>query len=209
MKDPNTIPPWRCTDFNAWCIAVDKSTNVKNKEELLSTLTYFINYEIEMGQTYPIDIKMTRNEAEDFFFKFCTVICVPVESETSPAPDLATASIDWKTSLLGAFYIKPNYPGRCSHICNGGFLVSPSHRSKGIGRNLANAYLYFAPRIGYKSSVFNLVFATNIKSIRLWERLNFTRAGIIKDAGRLKGHEGYVDAYIYQYHFPSLEDALK
>ena len=22
--------------------------------------------------------------------------------------------------VLGAFYIKPNFPGRCSHICNGG-----------------------------------------------------------------------------------------
>ena len=23
--------------------------------------------------------------------------------------------------IIGCFYVKPNYPGRCSHVCNGGF----------------------------------------------------------------------------------------
>ncbi|CAD5124581.1 DgyrCDS12854 [Dimorphilus gyrociliatus] len=26
-------------------------------------------------------------------------------------------------NILGAFYVKPNFPGRSSHICNSGFLV--------------------------------------------------------------------------------------
>ena len=25
--------------------------------------------------------------------------------------------------VAGCFYVKPNFPGRCSHVCNGGFIV--------------------------------------------------------------------------------------
>ena len=35
---------------------------------------------------------------------------------------------------LGSFYIKPNYPGRSSHVCNGGFLVSNPARNRGVGK---------------------------------------------------------------------------
>ena len=30
-------------------------------------------------------------------------------------------------AVLGAFYVKPNFPGRCSHICNGGTRRITSH----------------------------------------------------------------------------------
>jgi hypothetical protein len=35
----------------------------------------------------------------------------------------------------------------------------------------------------------------------LWEGEGFERVGIVKGAGRLKGYEGLVDAYIYGYRF--------
>ncbi len=31
--------------------------------------------------------------------------------------------------FLGSFYIKPNFPGRCSHYSNGGFLVNVDKRN--------------------------------------------------------------------------------
>lgn len=37
------------------------------------------------------------------------------------------------SDLLGCFYIKPNFPGRCSHVCNGGFITNPQHRGLGVG----------------------------------------------------------------------------
>ena len=39
-----------------------------------------------------------------------------------------------KGEVLGTYYIKPNFPGRCSHICNAGFLVPPNARGNGAGR---------------------------------------------------------------------------
>ena len=36
------------------------------------------------------------------------------------------------STILGTFYIKPNYPGRCNHICNGGFITHPNARGLGI-----------------------------------------------------------------------------
>jgi len=82
------------------------------------------------------------------------------------------------------------------------FLVPSQTRGRGWGRQLASAFLHFAPRLGYMSCIFNLVFATNVASIRLWEKLGFERVGVVKGAGSLKGYTELVDAYIYGYQFP-------
>ena len=87
------------------------------------------------------------------------------------------------------------------------FLVPAATRGRGSGRHLALAFLYFAPKLGYKSSIFNLVFATNIASIRLWEKLGFERVGIVKGAGSLKGYTELIDAYIYGYQFSEISVA--
>ena len=48
---------------------------------------------------------------------------------------------DWARLCLGSFYVKPNYPGRSSHVCNGGFLVTDGARNRGVGRLMGEAYL--------------------------------------------------------------------
>lgn len=59
--------------------------------------------------------------------------------------------------VWGAFYIKPNFPGRCSHVCNGGFITDPRRRRRGVARLMGHAFLRFAKDLGYKASYFNLV----------------------------------------------------
>ena len=54
---------------------------------------------------------------------------------------------DWSTQCLGSFYVKPNYPGRSSHVCNAGFLVTAARRNAGVGKLLAQAYLEWAPKL--------------------------------------------------------------
>ena len=102
--------------------------------------------------------------------------------------------------------------------------MPPKHWNKGYGRVLAKSYLYYAPKLGYQGSVFNLVYVNNAASIRyvdyttfsvcilpiflvtsppsprLWEALGFMKAGLIPNAGRLKkegGGEEYVDALVF------------
>ncbi|KAG6381939.1 hypothetical protein JVT61DRAFT_563 [Boletus reticuloceps] len=90
-------------------------------------------------------------------------------------------------------------------ICNAGFVVPPSHRGNGYGHVLARSYLYYAPRLGYEASVFNLVYVNNVASVRLWERLGFVKAGLIPRAGRLRRTDGlgeeYVDAWVFYKRF--------
>jgi RimJ/RimL family protein N-acetyltransferase len=50
---------------------------------------------------------------------------------------------------------------------------------------------------GYKYSVFNLVFANNLASIKIWDSLGFDVIGRVPGAGRVKNSEEPVDALIY------------
>ena len=54
---------------------------------------------------------------------------------------------EWEKVCLGSFYVKPNYPGRSSHVCNGGFLVTEAARNKGVGRLMGEGYLEWAPKL--------------------------------------------------------------
>ncbi|MEL6459513.1 MAG: GNAT family N-acetyltransferase [Cyanobacteria bacterium J06621_15] len=97
--------------------------------------------------------------------------------------------------ILAAFYIKPNFSGRCSHICNAGFIVQPQMRGQGIGRFMGETMLSIARSLGYQAVMFNLVFETNIPSIKLWESLKFQTIGRIPAAVELE-ENSYIDALI-------------
>ena len=47
-------------------------------------------------------------------------------------------------------------------------------------------YLKFARALGYEMSYFNLVFASNEESIRLWDGLGFQRVSLLKKCAKLK-----------------------
>lgn len=108
--------------------------------------------------------------------------------------------------VLGAFYVKPNFPGRSSHICNAGFLVNTKHRKKGIGEVLFKKYLKIARDLGYEASFFNLVYATNEGSVKICRKLGFKEIGRVPKAGKMKGM-GYVDALQFYYDLTTLENA--
>lgn len=118
-------------------------------------------------------------------------------SESSSA---TTSLLNSSDSYAFAYYIKPNYPGRSSHLCNAGFVVPSSTRGLGLGRIAARSFLFYGPANGYRGSVFNLVYTSNEASVRLWMKLGFTNVGRIPEAGRLKKADGegeeYVDAWV-------------
>ncbi len=83
--------------------------------------------------------------------------------------------------LAGSYYLKPNYPGRASHIANAGYFVVRDLRGQGIGRALVEHSMAEARALGFDALQFNLVFASN-PARRLYERLGFQVVGRIPEA---------------------------
>ncbi|EON97332.1 putative histone acetyltransferase spt10 protein [Phaeoacremonium minimum UCRPA7] len=151
--------------------------------------------EIEGGDTYPMIEPMSRERFASYWFQNFGAIML-LGSIDSPA-DVVEGK-DWSKECLGSFYIKPNYPGRSSHVCNAGFLVTDASRNRGVGRLMGESYLDYAPKLGYTYSVFNLVYETNVASCKIWDALGFKRIGRVKGCGNLKSYPGrLIDAIIY------------
>lgn len=83
--------------------------------------------------------------------------------------------------LLGAYYLKPNSPGRAAHIANAGYVVDASARREGIGRALVEDSLERAPLLGFDAIQFNLVFVSN-PARSLYEELGWREIGRVPEA---------------------------
>ncbi|MBG1258881.1 GNAT family N-acetyltransferase [Nostoc commune] len=142
-----------------------------------------LNVVIIEGKTYPQNEPLSQTEFTAYWLsKDAFVVRTSVQDATHKPKE-----------ILGAFYLKPNFPGRCCHICNAGFIVQPELRGQGIGRFMGEAMLLIAANLGYEAVMFNLVFETNIPSITLWQSLGFEIIGRIGRAAKL-GDEQIVDA---------------
>lgn len=158
---------------------------------LLAFLADEFNMEVERGDTFPFFDTLGIDDFRNYWFgAFAAVMVLGDELQLD-------RQRQWEKECLGSFFIKANFPGRSSHICTGGFLVNAGIRGKGIGKTLTECFLDWAPKLGFTSAVFNLIFETNVGTRRIFESLNFKRIGKIKAAGILKGNENAVDAIIY------------
>jgi L-amino acid N-acyltransferase YncA len=129
------------------------------------------------GNTYPQDKPLLVDEFTAYWLSRDAFVVRTVE-------ETGIQQLTGKT-VLGAFFLKPNFPGRCSHICNAGFIVQPGMRGQGIGRLMGEEMLNIATSLGYSAVIFNLVFETNTASIRLWQSLGFETIGRIPKAVKL------------------------
>jgi len=171
-------------------------------ESLVSYLHKELNDEIERGDTYPFYNLLSKDEFEGYWFSAFTVIMLRDSTNGSKEKHTveelkSLGDLNWEKEYLGTYYVKPNYTGRCSHVCNAGFLVNPNIRGNKIGTVLGKNYLRWAPVLGYTYSVFNLVFVTNVASVKIWDNLGFDRIGLIPKVAVLKGHDEPVDAIMF------------
>ncbi|KAF3892796.1 putative SPT10-transcription regulatory protein [Trichophyton interdigitale] len=166
---------------------------------LLAYLCDQLNKEIEKGDTYPFLNPLSLEEfGTDWFSHFTAVMLLGDVPTVGHVQSLEAIGADWGKICLGSFNIKPNYPGRSSHICNGAFLVTDASRNRGVGRLMGECYLEWAPQMGYTYAVFNLVYETNVASCRIWDALGFKRVGRIPGCGNLRSYPGQlIDAIIY------------
>lgn len=171
------------------------------------TVRALLNHFVSEGMTYPQAQPLSQDEFRAYWMSRDAFVVRAIdrtsEESSSGESNSRENSIGDDTAkkparILGAFYLKPNFPGRCSHICNAGFIVQPEIRGQGIGRYMGEAMLAIARARGYRAVMFNLVFETNIASLKLWESLGFSAIGRIPNAAHL-GNGQTVDALMLYY----------
>ncbi|PYH77486.1 histone acetyltransferase Spt10 [Aspergillus uvarum CBS 121591] len=166
---------------------------------LLAYLSEQLNKEIEGGDTYAMIDPIPLEQFGSYWFSnFGAIMLLGDIKSVQDVQTMGRQRANWAKICLGSFNIRPNYPGRSSHVCNGMFIVTDAARNKGVGRLMGEGYLEWAPKMGYTYAVFNLVYESNVASCRLWDALGFKRIGRVPGGGRLISNPGqYVDAIIY------------
>lgn len=86
--------------------------------------------------------------------------------------------------VLGGYALRPNLPGRGSHVCNAAYMVAAAARGRGLGRLLGERSLVEAKRLGYAAMQFNAVVARNEVAVSLWRGLGFAVIGTVPAAFR-------------------------
>ena len=97
--------------------------------------------------------------------------------------------------IVGTFWLKANYPGLGSHVCNAAYMVAPDAAGKGIGRKMADFSLEEARRLGFTAMQFNFVVKSNTAAVKLWQNIGMEIIGEIPDAFDHKQY-GLTNAYI-------------
>lgn len=122
---------------------------------------------VATGEGYPHAPPLTRAVFEDTWVR-------PVTCLIGARP--ATGG-----SLLGAYYLKPNYPGKAAHIANAGYLVAMPARGRGVGKALVEDSISRAAAAGFDAVQFNLVFESN-RARALYESYGWREIGRIPKA---------------------------
>lgn len=149
----------------------------------LPTLAKLYDRIVAEGTSYPHERPLTEDEFQDYWVRGKSTVVAYERPRKTDA------------ELLGAFYLKPNWPGRARHVANAGFIVAPEWRNRGLGWLLGAVMLDYAKELGYRGVLFNLVFSENKVARHLWEKLGFRTLGVIPDAVR-KNDGQYQDAFI-------------
>lgn len=146
---------------------------------------------IENGDTYVYPADTTREALSDLW------LAKPMHTYVAKMLDESG-----KSEVLGTYILKPNFPGRGSHIANASYMVLPKAQNRGIGAAMASHSLQEAKRLGFKAMQFNLVVSTNKAAIHLWQKVGFRIIGTIPNAFDHK-NLGYVSAHVM---YRSLDD---
>jgi RimJ/RimL family protein N-acetyltransferase len=138
---------------------------------------------VEEGTSYPHDRFPNDEDFLDYWVRGKSTVAAYLQDRTR------------SEEMIGAFYLKPNWPGRARQVANAGFIVAPNWRRKGLGWLLGATMLHYAEELGYRSVIFNLVFSENLAARHLWKKLDFSELAVIPGAVR-KDDGGYQDAII-------------
>lgn len=132
------------------------------------------NEVVEEGTAFPQDTPLDETSGDEFFTS---------QSFTGLAYDTDSGEI------VGLYILHPNNVGRCGHICNASYAVRSDLRGRHIGEILVKHCIEKGGSLGFRILQFNAVVAANSAALKLYERLGFTRLGVIEKGFLMKdGH---------------------
>lgn len=134
---------------------------------------------VETGAQFPYE-SSTQEEFRRRFFEAETRIYVCKTSQGD---------------VVGGFYLKANYPGRCNHIANAAYMIHAKYRGLGLGTLLGQASCELAKQDGFLAMQYNMVLSQNTLAVTLYKKLGFTIVGTIPDAVR-NPDGSYQDGYV-------------
>ncbi|WP_043602818.1 GNAT family N-acetyltransferase [Novosphingobium sp. Rr 2-17] len=97
--------------------------------------------------------------------------------------------------VVGTYFIRPNQGGGGGHVCNCGYMTSPTALGRGIASRMCQHSLDHARQRQYRAMQFNFVVSTNDRAIRLWLRMGFDVVGRLPGAFE-HPTKGFVDALV-------------
>lgn len=110
-----------------------------------------------------------------------------------PAATFVSCGVDGE--IVGTYFIKPNQTGLGAHVCNCGYVVAPAAQGQGVASLMCEHSQRQAVAMGFRAMQFNLVVASNVRAVRLWQHLGFAVVGTLPGAFRHRTL-GYVDAHV-------------
>ena len=110
-------------------------------------------------------------------------------------PNATYVAVNDADAVVGTYYLKTNFPGQGSHVCNCGYVVAGSARGHGVATAMCIHSQDEARAAGYRCMQFNFVASSNEVAVQLWKKLGFSIVGTLPDAF---SHPvlGYIDAFV-------------
>jgi ribosomal protein S18 acetylase RimI-like enzyme len=133
------------------------------------------------GDTYAIRPDITAAEAREYWTSRPKQVFVAIDETTG--------------QLLGTYYVRPNFDGPGSHVCNCGYIVAEQSRGQGVASRMCEHSLAEAAASGFRAMQYNLVVSTNERAVRLWKHMGFEIIGTVPGGFR-HPRLGFVDAHI-------------
>ena len=149
------------------------------RQEDLPGLTEIWNAVVAEGNAFPQTEPLTAETARAFF-----------------AAQSFTGVAEADGGIAGLYILHPNNVGRCGHIANASYAVAAAARGRQIGERLVRHSIQEGRRLGFRILQFNAVVQSNAGAIHLYEKLGFTRLGLIA-GGFLNGCGVYEDIVLF------------
>ena len=133
------------------------------------------------GDTYAIRTDIAAGEAREYWTSSAKQVFVAIDETTG--------------RIVGTYYLRSNFEGPGSHVCNCGYIVAEHARGQGVASRLCEHSQAEAAALGYRAMQYNLVVSTNERAVRLWKHMGFDIIGTVPGGFR-HPRLGFVDAYI-------------